>query len=346
MDPASIVGLIAFGGSSADMIKTVIKTLYKAPNEILSLHNEVSDLRLVLVEYKIIHQKLRETSSDSAEGLNDAFQQRLISIRKIFHQLAEFSSSLIEDGKNGKPKFKRVNWIRKKDIAVRLTNEIAMLRRSMRDLLGIATASRVTKIELTLKSIDDVLKYPGQEKPGEPDLAIVSHLSGGSNPSGAILTVEANHRPRCDIGCGCRCHLRYKARGLPFISHVFGLLFIGYTGLPMLGSTCESGTCARSEVRAFHISYIFPAWFIRRSIDFALGSDYYGRPACSLSVRNRVEYTTPSSIFQAARQGRVNDMKRLFEAGLASPSDVSYFGGKTAFGVSNNFPITFKGFWI
>ena len=68
-------------------------------------------------------------------------------------------------------------------------------------------------------------------------------------------------------------------------------------------------------------------------MEIVLGSNYFGEPEFNIRLKNRVEYTSENSIFQMARRGDVNGMKRTFDARLASPNDLSLRGGLTAYDV-------------
>jgi hypothetical protein len=140
----------------------------------------------------------------------------------------------------------------------------------------------------------------------------------------------------CEAECGCICHSHTHMRSPGLLSRFFGVLFLGYRGLPLLRSKCNIDSCSNRFSRSLKISYTFPPWFLARTLQFVMATTYTNEPEFGLKVRNRVEYSSEHSIFQLARQGQIKSIQRLFEAGLASPNDISFRGGSTAFKVILN----------
>ena len=115
---------------------------------------------------------------------------------------------------------------------------------------------------------------------------------------------------------------------------VFGSLFVGYVGIPTINSVCKLGVCNSSSVRAYRLVYTFPVWFLKRTLEVAFGSNYFGEPEFNIRVHNRIEYMSDDSLFQLARKGDVTSMQKKLANREASPHDVSLRGGLSAFDVS------------
>jgi hypothetical protein len=359
MDPTSLLSLISFAGQTTDLIAGTLTALYQAPLEILSLHNEISDLRVVLIEYHAVHSSLKRPThlKVGSEDFDTKLEKCLVRIQSLFDELADLTSSLFIERPDGRRRFQRIVWLRKKGSTTQLRLELATVRQNLRDLIGIATVSSITKIELRLNSlgnihslIDDtgsrttpsdvighIIDVSAQVPSDDPfagRLVDAESIKSGRGASPSTLVIESFKRPSCNIQCACSCHFRYRARNPPFVDALLGVLFIGYTGMPTLDSKCDFNFCRNSSVRAVRITYTFPSWFLRRTVDMVLGSNYFGEPEFNVRIRNRVEYMSEHSIFQLSRQGRVQEMKTLFEKGHASPNDISLRGGRTAFDVS------------
>jgi len=356
MDPASVTTLITFAAQTSNLIIQVIQLFHHAPYEMLSLHNEVTDIRLLLVEYDVLQGKLQDSGGPThgSTQFHETLRSNIIKVQKILEELRLLVSSFI-GGQEEHLVFKRHVWLRKRSTAIRLRNEIAVLRQTLRDLIGLATASRVARIELQIDSFqssiqgeigakdatgrivdlasqilgtDTNISVTKQNACG-PDNLQMEHLS-------STISVQAYKRAECNIKC--TCHIRYGARNPGPLSSVLGVLFVGYIGLPALGSSCNLTSCRNSSVRALRITYTFPIWFLRRTIDVAIGSDFFGQPELNIKLNNRVDYNSDHSLFQLARQGNVEGMKSLFERRLAAPNDVTFQGGRTAFDVSAPYP--------
>lgn len=344
MEPASIVSLIAFATSASNAIASGIKAIQQAPAEILSLHNEVNDLKLVLVQYSFVQGQLRERPNSPA--FDDVLDKCLKVIERHFDQLAVLSETLFNQLPNGKSRFERHTWLRKKSSVVRLQLDLSVARRNLHDLIGIATASSVTRIEVQLGSLTDVLhaarlvsgdsssthQLPSDQTAGGSE-SIVSRSQSYASAKSTPVVLSTYTRPACDLTCSCTCHARRGLRSSAFTTSVLGALFVGYTGLPTLNATCETGTCAYSSVRAVCIRYVFPSWFVQRTLQFIIGFNYFGEPEINIKLRNRVEFTSENSMFQLARRGKVNQMRQLLDERRASPNDISLRGGHTAFDV-------------
>ena len=151
------------------------------------------------------------------------------------------------------------------------------------------------------------------------------------------VTFTSYTRGKCNLRCKCSCHLRYGARISPVANALLGQIFVGYMGLPVLASGCSTASCASSSAKSVQITYTFPTWFIHRTIDITLGSNYFGEPELNLRIRNRREYSSEHSMFQLARSGDIKSMRYRLSHRLASPNDVSTRGGSTAFDVSPRF---------
>lgn len=121
-------------------------------------------------------------------------------------------------------------------------------------------------------------------------------------------------------GCPCACHTQKKSYSPAMFERIFGKLFVGYAGLPLVSPKCNSSQCAKAQAARVSLEYWFPMSFISKIVRFQLAIENTG-PQCALNFLRRVPDTAQSVGF--AQAGNVDGLKDLFRRGLASPRDVS-----------------------
>ena len=358
MDPASILAFLTFASSTSELVLRAIKTIYQAPVEILSLNNELSDLQLVLIELQsFLENNRRGTGAvGSAEHFDTAFKKCFGRIQQLFEQVSELTSSVFTQRANGRHSFERFVWARKKSSVLRLKNELCVVRQTLRDLIEARTALRITNIEVAIESFNVI--NPSSLQSGRisneagvklEKEVIAQPLNENSSlqhyknslkylPPRSTVAFEAFRRAQCDARCPCPCHFRRRFFNSSLVGSVFGSLFVGYIGAPTLNATCKIRACYLSSIHVFRIVYTFPTWFLKQTLEIALGSNYFGEPEFNIRLHNRVEYSMESSLFQLARKGDVDQMRKKLSARQASPHDVTIRGGLSAFDVSSPSP--------
>ena len=357
MDPASVVTLITFAAQTSSLIGQALQSLYPAPHEILALRNELSDLNAVLVEFQSLQAKTwhLDWSTQGPGSFRSTFAGCIAKLERLFDDLAQEAATLFTRRSDGRCRLERHTWLRKKSKITRLKTDLATVRQNLHDLIGIFTAHQVTRIDLRLESLRTLLEPTQASLPSSGDAlgSVLDRLSQRHHESPAphsqshsttesisvgqvasTVTVNAYTRPACNLRCACACHIRRRARNPSFVDSFLGVLFIGYTGLPALGSSCDFQSCRNSSVRAIQITYAFPTWFIQRSVDLVLGLNYFGEPEMNIKIRNRIDYTAEHNMFQLARQGKVEEMKSLLGKRPKSLNDVTVAGGRSPFDVS------------
>ena len=242
--------------------------------------------------------------------------------------------------------------MRRKSSVLKLKSELSAVRQTLRDLIEARTASRVTRIEVTFDHLSNsapskvtaAALYCGADGEVEqPGIATSVDIRSGlrhyeqslkSLPPASTVAFEAFRKAQCDIRCPCPCHLRYSCMNSSLLGSLFGSLFIGYIRIPALNSSYKIGACHSSSVRAYRVIYTFPPWFLKRTLEAAFGSNYFGEPEFNIRMHNRIEYTSEDSLFQLARKGDVGTMQKKLTYRQASPHDLSLRGGLSAFDAS------------
>ena len=126
----------------------------------------------------------------------------------------------------------------------------------------------------------------------------------------------------CAQGCPCRCHVQQRTSTPGLVDRVFGQMFVGYAGLPVLNTKCDSSTCEKAQAAHVNVEYWFPFGFVWSKI-VRLQLTYQPNigPQFELSTLRRVPDSAQCVNF--ALTGNIDGLRDLFKRGLASPRDVS-----------------------
>ena len=150
-----------------------------------------------------------------------------------------------------------------------------------------------------------------------PDVVLPNSAAAEFEQHPSITTFEIA-RSSCGSHCDCTCHRRFRFRSPGFLDAVFGSLFLGYQSSPWFSQGCRNGRCRRSSTR---LQYMFPKWFVKRSVALTIACSQPKGPELIL----RVLRLRPADafIFVCAYNGYYDELKRLLENGEASVVDVS-----------------------
>ena len=162
-------------------------------------------------------------------------------------------------------------------------------------------------------------RRPSYSKPLPPTRKQTQHQNfEGSEDVGMRVTQYRVCRP----GCPCRCHVQTRSSTPGLIDRVFGQIFVGYAGLPLVNPKCNTHLCERNQAAHVSVEYWFPLGFVWSKI-LRLQVTYQPHigPQFELSTLRRVPDSAQCVNF--ALNGNINGLKELFTNGLASPRDVS-----------------------
>ena len=151
------------------------------------------------------------------------------------------------------------------------------------------------------------------------DVVLASSSPAESQQQPYITTFEIA-RKSCGPRCDCTCHRKFRFRSPGFLDAVFGSLSLGYQASPWFSQGCQNGRCRRSSTR---IQYMFPKWFVKRSVALAIA---YSQPkGPELILRVLRPQPNNAFIFVCAQNGYCNELKRLLENGEASLVDIDEY---------------------
>lgn len=137
----------------------------------------------------------------------------------------------------------------------------------------------------------------------------------------------------CQASCICSCHSVRRQKSPSFMDRVLGQLFVGYSGLPLLSTKCDSAACVRQQISTVDAEYWFPLGFCwSQIVRLHLAYEVNCGPSLQLSTLRRVSDSSQGVHF--ALNGNIDGLKSLFSQGTASPRDVSSTRGYSLLRVS------------
>ena len=131
--------------------------------------------------------------------------------------------------------------------------------------------------------------------------------------------------------CACQQEQRFTS---PRLLHgALGTMFVGYSGYPLNTFQRRTDvTCQARQGFKIFIYYLFPAWFLAKSLVMSLINTSYNEIHTSLTIRRVVP--VGAEVFRLVSIADLDGLKNLFTRGLASPNDVMYLSGETPLYVS------------
>ena len=149
----------------------------------------------------------------------------------------------------------------------------------------------------------------------------------------SVVTLYCHRIISPESQCSCICHKNHHYRSPSLLNKLIGSLFVGYTGLPILTTKCDSSTCVNQtrSPRSIRASYTFPTWFVTKTLDLAIESSITSGPSFGLSLRNRVNLDSGMNIISGACNGDIPMIIKLLEQHKASLTDIYARAGQSAF---------------
>lgn len=156
------------------------------------------------------------------------------------------------------------------------------------------------------------------------------------------VTVRVDSHNACRPGCMCACHHQAKTSSHGVLDRIFGQLFIGYCGLPMMSPKCNVPTCERAQNATASVEYWFPPAFVWSQI-VRLQVSYRPNLGPQFELKSLRRVPDSAQCVNFALDGNIDGLKDLFRRGLASPRDVSSTRGYSILRVRSAMdPCTFR----
>ena len=102
--------------------------------------------------------------------------------------------------------------------------------------------------------------------------------------------------------------------------------------MPIMALTCSESTCRQSTAPSISLTYYFPKWLLNRALSVVLMNAL--EPTACLRFPRVIDIN--EEIFSYTETDREEDIKRLFEQGLASPNDIDDTYGYSVLQVSQH----------
>ena len=170
----------------------------------------------------------------------------------------------------------------------------------------------------------------GTEKQASLPGVVLANTGSAEFEQQPFITTFEITRNSCGTYCDYTCHRKFRFRSPDFLDAVFGTLFLGYQASPWFAQGCRNGRCRRSSTR---LQYMFPKWFVKRSVALTIACSQPKGPELILRVlRSRPD---DAFVFVCAQNGYHDELRRLLENGEASLLDVHEYN-QTALNVRLN----------
>jgi len=348
MDPlsftASLIAIITLTGTVTTSLNELRTVLKDAPDDLLTLLDEIKDFQAVLSGLRDIGPGSPPDAFLELSTLPSRATNKLLELEKILHhKILPYVPAPCE-----KPEVPKLRWLR-------VRGRIGAIREDLRDLrLQLVTAltsimarrtltahTRLETIEISLKELGSGQRTIITEMTKSMSLALPSpsDLVPGSLPSlgeavDSRISTSVTQEWYCDPWCACLCHKRQRWKMPMSLQNLLGDLYLGYPGAFFSRTECTETMCRRPSAQNTKFIYRLPPWLAARVIMADLGG-----PSPSLRAARVVERSAP--IMQCSRNGDVEGIKMLFRSGLASPWDEDPIG-QTPLLVSSSFETLFS----
>ena len=170
-------------------------------------------------------------------------------------------------------------------------------------------------------------KLLANTRPGSKEDFNSSPSASHEDVSFATLRMRFLHGRKCEPWCECSCHRQTRAETPRMLQSVIGMLFVGYTGLPLLSPPCNNRKCYRSSNGFLQVNYYFPQWFLSKMVSIAIRYNEANIRNPEIFVRTLHVRSSYEGIFQSSSNGDANAVKYFLESRKASVVDVTNDSG-------------------
>ncbi|KAK4642371.1 hypothetical protein QC761_508160 [Podospora bellae-mahoneyi] len=302
MDPlslaASIITVASLAASTCSAISELRSLCKCLPGRIHAIGNEVADLEVVLSQVAAL-LKERSNLLGSQQTIR-SIPHLLIQARLKLNQLASIVERLTAASSEYKiPVLKAGIWLKEQDMV--------KIRLDIQEISSLTTRS----------SIQSTQEHLAMSK-------AFRRLYAPKTPSVFVFDLSLQHAtPAADAVATLSSVLQTPA----ILHNLLGRLFLGYSGLPLRSSKCDSEECRGARARQVSMEYWFPMSLWSTIIRLQIVTTLNGGPSLYLDSLRRIPDSSQAVDF--AQKGNTRGLQYLFNNGLASPRDVSTSRGYT-----------------
>ena len=337
MDPFSLAtGVLTLLGACTTASATISKfrRLKEAPGLIQALSNEISDLRLVLLD---VSDHFRSTQSAGlvipdidrtiCELSSSVLDQARVKVQEVE---AVIQYEVTKPGRGADLKVDKTAFLRNYSRLLLLQADLRDTRQKMTSLfnhMGVRNFSRIEvllneiqandipellqgqrRIESALNRLVD-LQSPVSTVGNEAFQPVITTRREGSDLSSISVSVSRLRPPGKQRMCTCS---RRSASGR--VGTLFGTLFVGYMATP-IACQCDQGGHRFNEME-LTLTYIFPSWFLRYAMSIQAKINTGGTIQCSLTIKQTIPFD--HVIWDMIEVEDIPGMKRLLTSGQIS----------------------------
>ncbi|KAH7236676.1 hypothetical protein BKA59DRAFT_405455 [Fusarium tricinctum] len=297
MDPLSLTTSIITIIATAAKLSKGLRSLYElrhAPQEILELINEVSELQALL---HLVQQAIRSASLSTLPYEDQVtFEKLLESVQELLDELTSLVAACTRNPAAGRLE-SITAWLKSRRKVENIRTRFPRAHRNINTaLIALGNIHRQQDNQVILDIYDLVLHQTKESVASrqieqqssllsaEPEKAIpilsekeylasTSHCTN-NGPRSTFASIRASIRTEsCDRHCLCQCHVRTNMESSRWFGQVLGTLFWTYTGTPThMARPCDATECIRQQGSSQHLTYHFPPWMVRRA--FMLTTSY------------------------------------------------------------------------
>ena len=373
MDPLSIsASIIALAGATTSVIKTAEKfrSSLKAGDEICALINELTDLKCVLTTPDLDQSHPSAELASHLRGIIQKTNEKLSDLEIIINTrllkpksegkpiTVDRTAWLLQKSRieSNRKELRNLTSAFSLILATFTTTGVARVELAITALATTTSQSNGTTetslgqlhqameaLRLDTADLRDLLERQGRftsdqveitsDASSDATLVTSSDLDVSKQGYVQVRARRVLYGSICTEPCTCSCHVQRRVRSPAYFDNFMGMLFAGYTGLPVNKQTCNRRFCKnREQTFSATFSYYFPWWFVKRAFVTTFRLSALSGPEFTLRVARVIPDTSP--IFQLARAGNLQGVKYLFENNLASPYDIGGGLGSTPLHVS------------
>ncbi|KAL8934468.1 MAG: hypothetical protein Q9211_005211 [Gyalolechia sp. 1 TL-2023] len=333
--------LVTFIGVSREVVDGISRLagLRHAPDILLALNNEVSDLQCVIDDLSELEQQHEEVLTRS---ITPSFYRSVEKAKDVFLKLEKLIAYDLTtiDRQTGQRRLDRSTWLRAQKKVEQA--KLDLYRQSHRFGVVLDTlisqnaqfsneiSNRMVGIETQLNGlagyvansngVRDPTPIPLQRFGADDGVRISDVPAGNSSVDHACsfpnLYFQVQRRHSCEGICHCVCHQTHRWRSPALAEKIMGNLFVGYAGFPTLFQKCNVLGCSQASPKVAKIAYKFPWWFWQRAVNIAFSWSSPEGP--ELLLRFPCIRSSYCDWFVFAKKGDAKGLEDLLERKQAS----------------------------
>ncbi|MCJ1314219.1 hypothetical protein MMC25_007899 [Agyrium rufum] len=150
----NVANLLDMGIRCRKSISDLVRQYRDAPNELIALSNEVSDLNIVLTEIESTYNSLSAHAGGPQTRFATALAGQLATAKANLNKLDSLTRSLSTALPSGSVKFNNFAWLSKRNLAIKLKDSIRDTRSNITLLLGSTAVSRTARVEVGIDALN------------------------------------------------------------------------------------------------------------------------------------------------------------------------------------------------